>query len=108
MELGTDEHVKKIIFIEKLTEFYLSYIRVLVSMGSSASMRIRTSVYCCSMCSIDRDFSRRKSGGILAIAAPAVPQAFWLGTGYCQISCHKDDDCHQSMEQVVNDSDCLD
>ena len=40
MELGTDEHVKKIIFIEKLTEFYLSYVRVLVSMGGSAQLRL--------------------------------------------------------------------
>ena len=41
VELGTDEHVKKIIFIEKLTEFYLSYVRVLVSMESGASIKIR-------------------------------------------------------------------
>ena len=46
MELGTDEHAKKIIFLERMTEFYLSYVRVLLSMGSSASMEIRTSVYC--------------------------------------------------------------
>ena len=104
VELGTDEHVKKIIFIEKLTEFYLSYVRVLVSMGSSASIKIMASVYCYSMCPIDCGSSRRKSDGIIVVAAPSRS----LGTGYCQISDHNDDDCHPSMEQVVDDSVYLD
>ena len=34
----------------------------------------------------------------------AVLSVFCLGTGYCQISDHIDDDCHPSMEQVVDDS----
>ena len=78
VELGTDEHVKKIIFIEKLTEFSLSYVRVLVSMGSSASIKIRASVYCYSMCPIGCGSSRRKSDGIIVVVASGQ---YYLGIG---------------------------
>ena len=77
VELGTGEHAKKIIFLGKMTEFYLSYVRVLLSMGSSASMKIRTSVYCCSMCSIGCGSSRRKSDGIVVVASGE----YYLGSG---------------------------
>ena len=77
MELGTDEHVKKIIVIEKLTEFYLSYVRVLESMGSSASIQIRASGYCYSMCPIGCGSSRRKSDGIIVVASGQ----YYLGIG---------------------------
>ena len=74
VELGTDEHAKRDNLSQlKRLEFYLSYVSVLVSMGSSASMRIRTSMHCCSMCSVGCGSSRRKSGGIVVVAAPAVP-----------------------------------
>ena len=79
VELGTDEHAKKSIFIGKMTEFWLPYVRVLVSMGSSASMKIRTSVYCCSMCSIGCGSSRRKSDGIVVIGAPSRSLGFLPG-----------------------------
>ena len=53
----------------KMTEFYISYVRVLVKMGSSASMRIRASVHRCSMCSTGCGSPRRKSDGIVVVAS---------------------------------------
>ena len=79
MELGTDEHVKKGNLSRKMTGFWLSYVRVLQSMGSSASMEIRTSVYCHSMCSIGCGSSRRKSDGIIVVSAPSRSLGFLPG-----------------------------
>ena len=104
VELWTDEHAKKIIFLEKMTEFWLSYVRILLSMGSSASIKIRTSVHCYSMCPIGCGSSRRKSGDIVVVAAPSRSLGFLPGEWILPNLRSYRRYCHPSMELAVDDS----